>query len=90
VKREAQVASAGSRLAARRKEIASGGELELCPYCASTRTERTAAFGPFHMTEPYVCLECHSPFSRIRWRDARHGPSERVAAGSLEPRAEKD
>jgi DNA-directed RNA polymerase subunit RPC12/RpoP len=51
-----------------RKWIVENGAPVACPYCGSSRTERSAAFGPFHMTEPYVCRECGSPFSRIRWR----------------------
>ena len=31
------------------------------------RAERTAEFGPFHMTEQYHCLSCKSPFALLRW-----------------------
>ena len=39
-----------------------------CPYCGSHSTERCGAFGAFHMTEPYICQDCGSPFNRIRWQ----------------------
>jgi hypothetical protein len=42
------------------------------PYCSSLDTERCGAFGAFHMTEPYICRTCGSPFHRIRWQS----PSE--------------
>jgi len=52
----------------RREWIAEHGEAHACPYCGSARTERAAEFGPFHMSESFVCLDCRSPFSRIKWR----------------------
>lgn len=51
-----------------RRWIVENAEPAQCPYCGSGHTERSAAFGPFHMTEPYFCRVCGSPFSRIRWR----------------------
>ncbi|WP_456243153.1 PaaD-like zinc ribbon domain-containing protein [Thermus filiformis] len=39
-----------------------------CPWCGSTRVERLGEFGPQLMGEPYLCLECRSPFERIRKR----------------------
>ncbi|HMB69198.1 MAG TPA: hypothetical protein VKU85_07790 [bacterium] len=62
-----------------REWIAEHGAPEPCPYCGSERTERAGAFGAFHMTEPYLCKSCGSPFHRIRWRE----PDEprRSAAG---------
>ena len=51
----------------RRGLIASGGRRLVCPYCGSGDTERTAEFGPFHMTEQYHCLSCKSPFALLRW-----------------------
>lgn len=61
-----------------RRWIADHGGPQACPYCKSQDTVRTAAFGPFHMTEPYMCRSCGSPFSRIRWRspDAAQGPAD--------------
>jgi DNA-directed RNA polymerase subunit RPC12/RpoP len=53
----------------RRKWIAAHGRPTACPYCGSDATERSAEFGPFHMSETYVCRTCHSPFSRIKWGD---------------------
>lgn len=68
-----------SRERLHREWIAAHGAPEPCPYCGSARTERAGAFGAFHMTEPYLCRSCGSPFHRIRWR----GPAEprRDAAG---------
>ncbi len=37
-----------------------------CPWCASPRVERIAAFGAQLMSEQYMCLVCRSPFERIR------------------------
>jgi len=54
----------------RRETIASRAHPLACPYCGSQRTERTAEFGPFHMTEQYHCLACKSPFSKMRWESA--------------------
>jgi ring-1,2-phenylacetyl-CoA epoxidase subunit PaaD len=54
----------------RRNWIAEHGTDVPCPYCSSTHTERSAEFGPFHMSEAFVCLDCRSPFSRIKWRAA--------------------
>ena len=50
----------------RRETIASRARPVACPYCGSERTERTAEFGPFHITEQFHCLDCKSPFSRMR------------------------
>jgi|GEM_PF-3142776 ring-1,2-phenylacetyl-CoA epoxidase subunit PaaD len=50
----------------RRETIASRARRAACPYCGSERTERTAEFGPFHMTEQFHCLACKSPFSKMR------------------------
>jgi DNA-directed RNA polymerase subunit RPC12/RpoP len=50
-----------------REWLASRGEPMDCPYCGSAKTERAAMFGPFHMSETYVCRACGSPFSRIKW-----------------------
>jgi hypothetical protein len=52
----------------RRAWTAAGAAPVRCPWCASSRTERSAAFGPFHMSESWMCLDCRSPFSRIKWR----------------------
>lgn len=52
----------------RRRWTAETAETFACPYCKSERTERSAVFGPFHMSESWACLDCHSPFSRIKWR----------------------
>lgn len=58
-----------------RRWIVENADPAKCPYCGSGDTERSAAFGPFHMTEPYMCRACGSPFSRIRWRaPGRPGP----------------
>jgi DNA-directed RNA polymerase subunit RPC12/RpoP len=51
----------------RRRWSAENGPPKPCPYCGSSDTERSAVFGPFHMSEAYVCRACHSPFSRIKW-----------------------
>ncbi|WP_445585666.1 PaaD-like zinc ribbon domain-containing protein [Thermus thermophilus] len=40
----------------------------VCPWCGSTRVERLGDFGPQLMGEPYFCLDCRSPFERIRKR----------------------
>jgi len=54
---------------ARRRWVADHApDARRCPYCGSIRTERSAVFGPFHMSESWSCLDCHSPFSRIKWR----------------------
>jgi DNA-directed RNA polymerase subunit RPC12/RpoP len=37
-----------------------------CPWCGSDRVERISLVGPQLMSEQYVCLNCHSPFERIR------------------------
>jgi DNA-directed RNA polymerase subunit RPC12/RpoP len=50
-----------------REWIASRGQPMDCPYCGSPHTERAAVFGPFHMSETYLCRKCGSPFSRIKW-----------------------
>ena len=65
---------------ARRESIASRARTVACPYCGSPRTERTAEFGPFHMTEQYHCLDCKSPFSRMRWEN----PDEAASSGRAE------
>jgi DNA-directed RNA polymerase subunit RPC12/RpoP len=52
----------------RRRWTAEHGTAVRCPYCDSEQTERSAVFGPFHMSETYSCRDCHSPFSRIKWR----------------------
>ena len=64
---------------ARRESIASRARTVACPYCGSPRTERTAEFGPFHMTEHYHCLDCKSPFSRMRWESRDEGASSEPA-----------
>lgn len=61
--------------ARRRTSIAARGCPLPCPYCKSENTERTAEFGPFHMTEQYHCLDCKSPFSRMRWGDETESTS---------------
>ncbi|MGQ0721331.1 MAG: PaaD-like zinc ribbon domain-containing protein [Candidatus Eiseniibacteriota bacterium] len=61
-----------NREALHRRWIAERGARGPCPYCGSLDTERFGAFGAFHMTEPYICRTCGSPFHRIRWRS----PSE--------------
>jgi hypothetical protein len=58
-----------SAASARRRWIAGHGVAKPCPWCGSSATERSAEFGPFHMSETYVCLACKSPFSRIKWGD---------------------
>ena len=58
---------------ARRRWTADTAPPVKCPYCASERTERSAAFGAFHMSESYSCLDCHSPFSRIKWHPEPEG-----------------
>lgn len=40
----------------------------VCPWCGSTQVERLGEFGPQLMGEPYICLNCRSPFERIRKR----------------------
>jgi DNA-directed RNA polymerase subunit RPC12/RpoP len=60
----------------RRETIAARARVATCPYCGSHQTERTAEFGPFHMTEQYHCLGCKSPFSIMRW-EAESGSGER-------------
>ena len=50
----------------RRESIAARARAVSCPYCGSQHTERTAEFGPFHMTEQFHCLSCKSPFSKMR------------------------
>lgn len=59
--------------AERRQTIAVRGVNRPCPYCGSEKTERTAEFGPFHMTEQYHCRACHSPFAYMRWQDEESG-----------------
>jgi DNA-directed RNA polymerase subunit RPC12/RpoP len=39
-----------------------------CPWCGSARVERVAAFGSHLMVAQYLCLQCRSPFERIRKR----------------------
>lgn len=39
-----------------------------CPWCGSARVERIGQFGPQLMTAQYQCLDCGSPFGRIRQR----------------------
>ena len=58
----------------RRDWIAGRGTAIACPYCGSEKTERSAEFGPFHMSESYVCRGCLSPFSRIKWGDPVPAP----------------
>ena len=58
-----------SSRASSREWIAARGAQKACPYCGSAHTERAAMFGPFHMLETYVCRDCGSPFSRIKWVD---------------------
>lgn len=60
--------------AERRQRLAEGAPPVPCPYCGSARTERAATFGPFHMSESYVCRDCSSPFSRIKWEDPSRAP----------------
>ncbi|MGH2569767.1 MAG: hypothetical protein ACRDGR_00990 [bacterium] len=62
----------------RRTWTAAGTEPVRCPWCASSRTERTAAFGPFHMSEGWTCLDCRSPFSRLRWRPPERRSADRA------------
>jgi transposase-like protein len=62
-----------SREAAHRRWLVEQAAKESCPYCGSAETERAGAFGAFHMTEPYLCRSCGSPFSRIRWRQPTGG-----------------
>jgi DNA-directed RNA polymerase subunit RPC12/RpoP len=46
-----------------------GDEASLtCPWCGSTRVEKVAAFGSHLMVAQYLCLQCRSPFERIRKR----------------------
>lgn len=49
-----------------RRWISATGKATECPYCGSLDTVRSAAFGPFHMTESYSCRSCKSPFSRLK------------------------
>jgi len=58
-----------------REWLASRGAPMDCPYCGSAETERAAMFGPFHMSETYVCRACGSPFSRIKWNGEGEGPA---------------
>ena len=37
-----------------------------CPWCGSDSVERVAAYGSHLMVSQYICLNCHSPFERIR------------------------
>ena len=39
-----------------------------CPWCGSARVEKVAAFGSHLMVAQYLCLQCSSPFERIRKR----------------------
>lgn len=39
-----------------------------CTFCGSTNTELMGLFGPFHLASQYYCLDCHSPFARIKWQ----------------------
>jgi ring-1,2-phenylacetyl-CoA epoxidase subunit PaaD len=39
-----------------------------CPWCGSVRVEKVAAFGSHLMVAQYLCLQCRSPFERIRKR----------------------
>ena len=41
----------------------------VCPWCGSARVERLGDFGAQLMGEPYFCLNCRSPFERIRKRE---------------------
>jgi len=69
---------------ARRESIASRARFVACPYCGSRETERTAEFGPFHMTEQYHCLACKSPFSRMRWENPSGTDETSTSSGSAE------
>jgi hypothetical protein len=37
-----------------------------CPWCGSALTKRIGEWGPQLLTEQFMCLECHTPFERIR------------------------
>jgi hypothetical protein len=63
----------------RRRVIAAGASAVPCPYCGSADTERSAVFGPFHMSEAYTCRACLSPFSRIKWGNEPAGDGDRRA-----------
>jgi ring-1,2-phenylacetyl-CoA epoxidase subunit PaaD len=39
-----------------------------CPWCGSAHVEKVAAFGSHLMVAQYLCLQCRSPFERIRKR----------------------
>ncbi len=39
-----------------------------CVHCGSTRTEKLSQFGPTLLLTQYYCLDCHSPFERVRLR----------------------
>jgi transposase-like protein len=41
-----------------------------CPWCGSVNTERVGEFGPQLMSAQHLCLDCRSPFERIRERGA--------------------
>lgn len=41
-----------------------------CPWCGSADTEQIAAYGSLLMTAQWFCTACHSPFERVRHRDA--------------------
>ncbi len=75
----------------RRREIAERARPVACPYCGSADTERTAEFGPFHMTEQYHCRGCLSPFSFVRWEedappsDTAPPPSTAPPSGTAPP-----
>ncbi|HEX5691803.1 MAG TPA: hypothetical protein VFX76_17430 [Roseiflexaceae bacterium] len=43
-----------------------------CPWCESRRVERVGALGSHLMVAQYICLDCHSPFERIRQRGDDH------------------
>ena len=43
-------------------------EVLRCPWCGSTHVERVGALGSHLMVSQHICLDCHSPFERIRQR----------------------
>jgi DNA-directed RNA polymerase subunit RPC12/RpoP len=54
--------------AAAEREGGGGGAPLACPWCGSARVEKVAAFGSHLMVAQYLCLQCRSPFERIRKR----------------------
>lgn len=58
----------------RDKWLARTGKPVPCPHCGSGQTERFGVFGPFHISEPYICKECHSPFQRVKWEPPAPAP----------------